>query len=150
MKLTSPAFPAGGQIPPRHSCEGADLSPALDWSGVPEGTMSLALICSDPDAPGGTWYHWGLFDIPVSIIRLPDGYKESCGGVRPAQNDFGRPGYGGPCPPKGHGVHHYHFTLYALNVAKLDMSEGAKCKELEAAARRHKIAEADLVGLYSR
>lgn len=150
MKLTSPAFAAGGRIPPRHSCEGADLSPALDWSGVPEGTMSLALICSDPDAPAGTWYHWGLLDIPASIARLPEGYKESRGGVRQAQNDFGRPGYGGPCPPKGHGVHHYHFTLYALNVAKLDVREGAKCKEVEAAALRHKIAEADLVGLYSR
>ncbi|MFM9842948.1 MAG: YbhB/YbcL family Raf kinase inhibitor-like protein [Dongiaceae bacterium] len=150
MKLTSTAFAGRGRIPSKHSCDGADLSPALDWSGIPEGTNSLVLVCSDPDAPAGTWYHWGLYDIPPSVTRLPEGYKEMPEGVHQAKNDFGRPGYGGPCPPKGHGTHHYHFRLYALKAVKLDVREGAKCKEVEAAAQRHKIAEADLVGSYSR
>jgi Raf kinase inhibitor-like YbhB/YbcL family protein len=150
MKLTSPAFADGGRIPSKHSCDGADLSPPLDWSGIPEETHSLALICSDPDAPAGTWYHWGLYDVPPSITRLPEGYNAVSGGDRHARNDFGRSGYGGPCPPKGHGTHHYRFRLYALKVAKLDVRAGAKCKEVEAAAQRHKIAEADLLGLYSR
>jgi hypothetical protein len=152
MKITSAAFGPGARVPPRHGCEGADQSPPLTWSEVPKQAKSLALVCSDPDAPAGTWYHWAAFDMPTATTGLPESYQKAArvGKVRQAINDFGKPGYGGPCPPKGHGTHHYHFRLYALDVEKLDLKDGAKCKDVEAAAERHAIAKAELVGTYSR
>jgi hypothetical protein len=152
MSLTSSAFAAGKAIPQRYTCEGQDISPPLTWSGAPAGTRSFVLLCDDPDAPAGTWHHWALFDIPASTSDLAESYARDAhvGATRQAINDFGASGYGGPCPPKGHGTHHYHFKLLALDVEKLDVKERSRCKEVEAAARGHVLATAELIGTYAR
>jgi hypothetical protein len=152
LSLSSKAFVEGGRIPRRHTCDGENLSPPLHWSGAPAGTQSFALICSDPDAPVGTWYHWAVFDIRRATDRLEEGFPgdSRIGGVRQAMTDFRRPGYGGPCPPKGHGDHRYRFHLLALDVAALAVPEAADCRAVEAAARRHVLAETVLTGTYSR
>jgi Raf kinase inhibitor-like YbhB/YbcL family protein len=152
FRLTSPAFENGARIPTRFTCEGEDISPALEWSDQPAGTLSYLLLCDDPDAPAGTWHHWALYDIPADRIRLDQGFpaRSEVEGARQAVNDFGRVGYGGPCPPPGHGTHHYRFRLLALDVAKLPSGAEAKCPEVEAAARPHALGEALLVGTYAR
>lgn len=150
MTLSSPAFKANGAIPRRHSCEGEDLSPPLRWTDAPAGTASFALVCADPDAPGGTFYHWAIFDVPPTARELAEGLAAAVPGMRQARNDFGRPGYRGPCPPRGHGPHHYHFTLYALSVPHIEVAQGADCRAVEAAAQRHSLATAELVGVYER
>src|SRR5512147_3084704 len=104
--LTIKAFVNGGDIPARFTCEGDDISPALAWSGEPAGTKSFALIMDDPDAPAGTWNHWLLWDIPAGRHSLPQHYRAT-GPVRSGTNDFGKTGYGGPCPPKHSGAHRY-------------------------------------------
>lgn len=150
--LTSPAFKHGERIPVLYTCEGKDLSPPLSWSGAPAGTHSFALVCSDPDAPAGTWYHWAIFDLGAETSHLAAGFPRSArsGAVRQAISDFNRPGYGGPCPPKGHGPHHYHFRLFALGVASLKLAEAARCRDVERAAEQHALAKATLTGLYER
>lgn len=152
MTLTSSAFSAGQSIPGRFTCEGADLSPPLAWSGAPKGTRSFALLCDDPDAPAGPWHHWALFDIPAGTTELAEGYTRDAhvGGTRQAVNDFGVRFYRGPCPPKGHGTHHYHLKLLALDIDKLSLKKGATCKEVEVAANSHVIARAELIGTYAR
>lgn len=152
MTLTSTAFGDGARIPEIHSCDGADISPPLVWSGAPEGVRGFALLCDDPDAPGGTWTHWAVFDIAADAAGLPEDHPKDArvGGVRQAVTDFGRPGYGGPCPPRGHGVHHYHFRLLALDVARLDLPEGATFADVAEAAEAHALDRAELVGIYSR
>lgn len=152
LTLTSTAFSHGERIPERHTCEGDDLSPPLAWSGAPKGTASFALLCDDPDAPRGTWHHWAVFDIPADTSALREGYPPDAavGRVRQAVTDFGRTGYGGPCPPPGHGIHHYFFKLLALNVARLDLPAGARCEDVEEGAEPHVLARAELMGTYSR
>ena len=152
FKLTSRAFAAGARIPQRHTCDGDNVSPALVWSGAPEGVKSYAIVCSDADAPGGTFYHWALCDIAATARELPEGAGQVAGGhrLRQASNDFGRAGYGGPCPPRGHGVHHYQFRIFALNVEQLPLHGKPGCRDIERAARAHVLAEATLVGLYER
>ncbi len=152
MRLSSPAFPAGGRIPDRHTCEGADLSPPVSWSGAPPGTRSFVLVCEDRDAPAGTWYHWAVFDIPSDQTSLPEGLAkaEKVGRLRQAINDFRKPGWGGPCPPRGHGTHHYRFLLLALSVATLPLGARPGCREVLAAAEPQVIAGTELVGTYSR
>jgi len=151
MRLTSPTFKNGERLPQRFTCDGEDRSPPLAWSEAPAGTHSFALFCDDPDAPGGTFHHWAVYDIPVSSHDLPEGYAGgapiglACQGV----NDFGKLGYGGACPPKGDREHHYHFKLMALDVGHLQV-RGQSCADIETAARSHKLAEADLTCLYSR
>lgn len=147
MHLASRAFEPGGRIPSRFTCDGGDETPPLDWTDVPPETRSLALVCSDPDAPSGTFYHWAVFDIPTDVRHLPDIGRA---GLREAVNDFGRPGYRGPCPPHGHGLHHYHFRLYALDVPTLGLGPTVRCPEVERAARRHALANAELTVLYGR
>ncbi len=149
FKVMSSAFPEGGTIPKLHTCEGADLSPALEWSGAPANAKSFALIVDDPDAPAGTWNHWLLWDIPASVHTLPQGFKPGKSGES-GTNDFGKPGYGGPCPPKGHGPHRYFFKLYALDTETLDLRAGAKRADLDRALRNHTIAEAQYMGRYER
>src|SRR5947209_464499 len=100
FQLFSNAFSEGGWIPELHSCHGADLSPSLEWSGAPAETLSFALILEDPDAPGGMWCHWLLYDLGAKLKGLAQGYKPGSLGIG-GSNDFGKPGYGGPCPPKG-------------------------------------------------
>jgi hypothetical protein len=152
MEIHSPAFGDGEPIPQRYTCDGEDISPPLAWSDVPEGTQSLALICDDPDAPGGTFAHWAVFDMPPDLDGLPEGYSSPAkpGGYGTGSNDFGRPGYGGPCPPNGHGVHHYHFRLLALDADRLELDDSHSVAELEARLREHLLMERELVGTYER
>lgn len=152
MEIHSPAFGEGEAIPVRYTCEGEDLSPPVAWSGVPEGAQSLALICDDPDAPGGTFSHWAVFDMPPSLEGLAEGYSrpDKPGTYGTGINDFDRPGYGGPCPPTGHGTHHYHFRLLALDVDRLELGSEYAVADLEKRLRAHLLAETELVGIYAR
>lgn len=151
MKLTSPAFKEGEQIPRQYTCEGKDVSPPLQWEHAPEGTRSFALICDDPDAPVGTWVHWVIWNIPGKLNELPEGVvakEQLADGTRQGKNDFRRIGYGGPCPPRGP-AHRYFFKLYALNTV-LDLRAGASKKDLLKAMEGHILAEAQLMGTYKR
>ena len=146
LQLTSDAFKHGQPIPTQYTCDGADQTPALHWSDPPAGTRSFALVIDDPDAPSGTFRHWGVFDIPATARSIGGGQKLGT----EVSNDFGKPGYGGPCPPKGHGPHHYHFKLFALDVERLGVSPGATVVDVENAAQKHAIAQGELVGTYER
>jgi Raf kinase inhibitor-like YbhB/YbcL family protein len=152
--LTSTAFQNHGEMPRRHTCEGEDLSPPLAWSGLPEGTRSLALIVDDPDAPDPaapkmTWVHWVLYDVSPIEPGLAEGArrKEMGIGTRRGRNDWGRLGYGGPCPPIGR--HRYFFKLHALDVVLGDLGTPTK-REIEDAIDGHVLARAELVGTYQK
>ena len=146
LSLTSDAFRDGQPIPTQYTCDGADQTPALSWGEPPQGTKSFALVIDDPDAPSGTFRHWGVFDIPPSTRSLAAGQKAGT----EVMNDMNKPGYAGPCPPPGHGVHHYHFKLFALNVDKLGLGANAKIIDVESAANQHALGKAELVGTYER
>jgi Raf kinase inhibitor-like YbhB/YbcL family protein len=149
--LTSTAFEDGQPIPPGNSCEGRDQSPELNWTDPPEGTRSLTLIVDDPDAPNGTFRHWGVYNIGPEARSLAKGAGNETGGTfSMAVNDFGKPVYGGPCPPVGHGVHHYRFKLLALDVPALGVPADIRVGDLEAAAEPHVIGRAQLTGTYER
>jgi Raf kinase inhibitor-like YbhB/YbcL family protein len=151
MLIRSPAFPDGSAIPSVYTCEGRNVSPPLEWSEVPAQTRSLVLLCDDPDAPAGTWHHWAAYDIPRDLSGLPEGAgKASNKDLKQGKNDFDRIGYGGPCPPRGHGPHHYHFRLLALSVDHLTFPKQPSCRDVEQEARKHLVAEATLVGIYER
>jgi len=143
--LTSPAFADGADIPVRHTCDGEDRSPHLTWTGVPEGTRSLALIVDDPDAPRGTFTHWVLYDLPGELRELGEGASLGTSG----RNSFGRTGYGGPCPPAGDNAHRYQFTLFALDIPSVAVEKATK-EELEGRISAHVIATARLMGRYQR
>jgi len=150
MEITSSAFGSGEMIPAKYTCDGADFSPPLEWSGSPAGTKSLALVCDDPDAPMGTWVHWVIYDIPPSATMLAEGItreKDLPGGGTQGINDFRRIGYGGPCPPGG--THRYFFKLYALDTA-LGLKPGITKDQLLKAMRGHILVEAQLMGTYKR
>jgi len=149
--LETTAFQNGGEIPKRHTCSGADVSPALSWSGVPKGAQSLALIVDDPDAPGGTWTHWVLWNIPAHSPSLPEDVPKNESlrdGGRQGKNDFGRIGYGGPCPPPGK-PHRYYFRIYALDTS-LALKASASRGELEDAMKRHVLTQAEWMGTFRR
>jgi Raf kinase inhibitor-like YbhB/YbcL family protein len=151
IEITSAAFAEGEPIPPKHTCDGRDLSPPLHWSKVPPGTRSLALIVDDPDAPAGTWVHWVLYGLSPELSGLPDGVGKSqyvLNGARQGLNDFKRLGYGGPCPPPGK-PHRYFFKLYALD-AGMALEPGVTKKELLQAMEGHVIGEGRLMGTYQR
>lgn len=152
LSLSSTAFQKNELIPARHGCDGEDIAPPLDWSDAPSETQSFALVCTDPDAPGGVFHHWAVYDIPADAHGLPAGYnaRKSSDGAKEAKNDFGKTGYGGPCPPREHGLHHYYFRLSALDTPTLSLTAGASCKDVIDAARRHVIESAELVGVYER
>ncbi len=142
MNLSSPAFEAQQEIPGKHTCDGEDVSPALEIADIPDAAKSLALIVDDPDAPAKTWVHWVVYDIaPTARIE-----ENSVPGTR-GQNDFGKLAYGGPCPPSGR--HRYFFKLYALD-AELGLDEGASKEQVEQAMEGHILDQAELVGTYSR
>ena len=152
--ITSPPFKHDGAIPARHTCDGPNVSPQLDWTGVPSGTKSLALIVDDPDAPDPaapkmTWVHWVLYNIPAGTGGLTEGIAENelPEGTLQGVNDWHRTGYGGPCPPVG--KHRYFFKLYALDTMLPDLKRPAKAA-LEKAMRGHVIGQAELIGLYRR
>jgi len=150
--LTSAAFKDGAPIPAKYTCDGVDVSPPLAWSGAPAGTRSVALIADDPDAPGGTWVHWVLYNLPAEVSDLPENIAKveslDLGGARQGRNDFRRPGYGGPCPPPGP-AHRYFFKLYALDT-RLELKAGAQNKDVEAAVEGHALGSAQLMGTYAR
>jgi len=150
--LTSAAFKDGAPIPGKYTCDGGDVSPPLTWSGAPAGTRSVALIADDPDAPGGTWVHWVLYNLPAEVSELPENIAKveslDLGGARQGRNDFRRPGYGGPCPPPGP-AHRYFFKLYALD-APLTLKPGAQKKDVDAAMEGHVLGTAQLIGTYAR
>jgi hypothetical protein len=152
MQLGSSAFSSGSAIPRRFTCDGEDRSPPLDWRAVPPATRSLVLLCDDPDAPAGKWHHWAAYDIEARQTGLAEGAGRDSGAAqfKQAINDFHRAGYGGPCPPRGHGPHRYHFRLLALSVDHLSLDAKPSCSEVEREARRHVIAETTLVGIYQR
>jgi len=149
MKLVSSAFDDGAAIPRRFTCDGENLSPPLQWSGAPAGTLSFVLLCDDPDAPAGTWHHWAAYDIPPTVTELAVDDARNAN-LQQAVNDFRKVGYGGPCPPHGHGPHHYHFRLLALSTDQLRVKANASCRDIEREARKYAIAEAILVGWYER
>jgi hypothetical protein len=144
MKVTSSAFKDGGDIPSKFSCDGANTSPPLQISEVPAGAKALVLIVDDPDAPSGLFTHWMVWNLSPQTGTIADG--SAPGGVH-GTNDFGKSGYGGPCPPSG--AHRYYFRLFALD-RKLDLGGGAKRSQLDAAMKGHVIAQGELVGRYSR
>lgn len=149
FKLIITAFPEDGEIPKEFTCEGADISPALEWTGEPRDTKSFAIIMDDPDAPAGTWNHWLVWDLPRAVHSLPPGYKPGRLGISGA-NDSGKPGYAGPCPPKGHGPHRYFFRLFALDVPSLGLKPGARRKALTGAMHTHILAETQYMGRFGR
>lgn len=153
LTIKSPAFGEGETIPREHSCEGRDTSPELGWDGEPGGTKSFSLIVEDPDAPMGTFIHWVIYDIPGDKKGLPGGLPTELdpdGGIKQGRNDFGRTGYGGHCPPKGHGPHRYFFILRALDVAALGLPAGAGNRAVEKAMEGHVLGETRLMGVYKR
>jgi hypothetical protein len=151
LSISSPAFGEGDKIPPEYTCEGQGISPQLDWDGIPEGAKSLALIVDDPDAPGGTFTHWVIFNIPPYSNglskALPLTPKLSDGSVQDS-NDFGKIGYGGPCPPPGK-PHRYLFSLYALGK-QLDLGAGSSKYQVLDAIKGHILAQGQLTGIYQR
>jgi Raf kinase inhibitor-like YbhB/YbcL family protein len=150
LTISSTAFSNGGMIPAQYTCDGPDISPPLQWSGLPPGTKTLALIVDDPDAPAKTWVHWVVYDLPGSASGLPEniGPQEKLpGGGKQGTNDFKKIGYGGPCPPSG--THRYFFKLYALDTAT-SLKPGASKDELLKAIEGHVVAQGELVGKYKR
>ncbi len=151
--LRSPSFENGARIPVRHTCDGEDVSPRLEWSNAPHGAKSYALIMFDPDAPVGTFIHWVLYDIPgnrsyidENVPRAPRVPGLGLQGV----NDFGFHGYGGPCPPPGHGEHRYFFALHALDIDDVGLGPGARATQLIDRIKDHVIGYAVLMARYSR
>jgi Raf kinase inhibitor-like YbhB/YbcL family protein len=151
LQMASPVFAARETIPKKFTCDGPDVSPKLTWNEPPSNTQSFALIMDDPDAPVGTWVHWVLYDLPAETRELAEGVakqEQLSNGARQGRNDFGKIGYGGPCPPPGK-PHRYFFKLYALD-AKLSLKAGATKADVERAMKGHVLAQAELMGRYGR
>ena len=150
IKVTSVAFQQGQPIPRQYTCAGINISPPLEWSGVPKTAKTIAIIVDDPDAPGGSWAHWVLYNVPADNIgfveNVPMFETLKAGGFQ-GKNDFGKIGYGGPCPPSG--THRYFFKLYAVD-AELSLKAGATRAELEKALEGHVLAQGQLMGTYQR
>jgi Raf kinase inhibitor-like YbhB/YbcL family protein len=151
MTLRSATFQAGGEIPRKYTCDGEDVSPQLRWENIPAGTKALALIVDDPDAPGGTWVHWVVYDLPVETAALSEGLRKSetlPDGAKQGLNDFRSVGYGGPCPPAGP-PHRYYFKLYAL-ATPTGLQPRATKAQLIAAMEGRMLGQAELMGRYKR
>jgi hypothetical protein len=144
MTIRSPAFHEGGDIPPKFTCDGGDTSPPLEISGIPPEAKSLVLIADDPDAPSGLFTHWLIWNIPPQTNSVVEGSAPK--GVQ-GRNDFGKSGYGAPCPPSG--AHRYYFKVFALD-RELALPPGSKRRQLEAAMKGHVIAQGELMGRYAR
>ncbi|HUJ26919.1 MAG TPA: YbhB/YbcL family Raf kinase inhibitor-like protein [Myxococcales bacterium] len=151
--LSSTSFKNGGTIPDKYvfnsfGCSGGNTSPELSWKGAPEGTKSFVLMVHDPDAPTGSgWWHWVVYNIPADTKEIPEGGPVP--GVE-GNTDFGKPGWGGPCPPPGSGKHHYHFTLFALKTDKIDVPQGASAAMVGFMAHGNMLGKAKLTGIYER
>ena len=151
FKISSRAFKDGETIPSHYTADGDDVTPPLEWQHIPDGAKSLALICDDPDAPGGTFVHWVVYNIPSNVAvfpeALPASFQTLPNGAKQGKNDFGGMGYRGPAPPSG--THRYFFKLYALS-AILDLEPGATKAQLEKMMQRRIVGEAQLMGKYQR
>lgn len=150
LQMTSTAFNEGKIIPPEYTCDGRNISPPLAWSGIPNHTKSLALICDDPDAPAGTWVHWVIYDIPPGISGLDENVlplEILANNSRQGINDFRKTGYGGPCPPGG--THRYIFKLYALDIM-IKLNPDIQKQELLEAMEGHILEQTRLTGTYTR
>lgn len=152
LSITSPAFSAGGSIPAEYTCEGRDISPALAWSGAPDGTKSLALIVDDPDAPDPvapkmTWVHWVLYNLPPNSTGLAEAVSQLPAGTLEGKNDWKRTGYGGPCPPIGR--HRYFFKLFALDTTLPDLRTPTKANLLKA-MEGHVLEQTEMIGTYQK
>lgn len=145
MELTSPVFSNNQSIPFKYTCDGDDINPPLLISDVPQNAKSLVLIIDDPDAPQATWVHWTVFNISPKTVQIPENNVPP--EAREGTTSFGKPGYGGPCPPSG--IHHYYFKLYALD-SSLNLDSSAKKEDIENAIQGHIIEQAELIGLYKR
>jgi Raf kinase inhibitor-like YbhB/YbcL family protein len=152
LVLASPAFVSGETIPVKYSRDGANVSPSLRWTGVPNGARSLVLIMEDPDAPGGTFRHWAVFNIPPDRDHLPEGVQArgEWASLREGRNDFDNSRYDGPEPPRGHGAHRYHFRLAALDTPILTVPPNATIEQVWREARKHMLEQAEMVGVYQR
>jgi Raf kinase inhibitor-like YbhB/YbcL family protein len=150
LQVASASFKEGQLIPRQYTCDGVNISPPLEWSGVPKSAKTIALVADDPDAPGGTWVHWVFYNLPAANIglveNLPADESLKAGGFQ-GKNDFGKIGYGGPCPPSG--THHYYFKVYAVD-SKLSLKAGATKAELLKAMEGHIVGQGQLVGTYAR
>ncbi|MFA5553416.1 MAG: YbhB/YbcL family Raf kinase inhibitor-like protein [Phycisphaerae bacterium] len=150
IKITSPAFQENQMIPEKYTCEGNDISPQLKWDAVPGGAKSIALICDDPDAPMGTWVHWVVYNLPADTRELPENFPDDetlPDGTRQGITDFGKTGYGGPCPPSG--THRYYFKIYALDIT-IDAVSVLDKKTLLKEMQGHILAQGQLMGKYKR
>jgi Raf kinase inhibitor-like YbhB/YbcL family protein len=151
LTISSPSFSNGGNIDKKFTCDGADVSPQLQWNAPPAGTGTFSLLVDDPDAPVGNWNHWTLWNVPASSRGLPEAVSKQehlADGTEQGKNDFHKTGYNGPCPPPSK-PHRYYFKLYALDT-KLDLKSSASKKELEAAMKGHILAQSEWVGQYGR
>jgi Raf kinase inhibitor-like YbhB/YbcL family protein len=151
VRLDASAFKPGADIPTQCTCDGADISPALSWSAPPAGTQCFVLMMEDPDAPGRTWVHWLLYNLPARERELPEGVAPRGtlpSGARHGRNDFGRTGYGGPCPPPG-SPHRYYFRLFALD-SPIDLKAGATRAQIDRAMKDHVLGHCELMGRYRR
>jgi len=153
LDVRTSAFAPGSPIPRKHTCDGDDLSPAISWAGAPATAREFAVICDDPDAPGGTFTHWVVWGIPRSAASLPEGVEAgdeiaSLGSARQGTNGFRVRGYRGPCPPPGK-PHHYHFRVYAL-ADRIDLPAGSTVERLRSAMAGHVVGEGEIVGTYGR
>ena len=149
--ISSTAFQNGGDIPKKFTCDGADVSPPLSWTGTPGNVQSFALIADDPDAPAGTWTHWVVYDLPANVTELEENVSKVDklpNDARQGRNDFRKLGYGGPCPPPGK-AHRYFLKLYALDT-KLNLAPGASKQDVEQAVQGHVLGQTELMGKYSR
>lgn len=150
LNITSGAFANEAMIPSKYTCDGEDISPPLKWESAPERVKSFALISDDPDAPVGVWVHWVIYNIPADTHELQENFPldaELDNGTKQGKNDFGKIGYGGPCPPGG--THRYYFKLYALDTV-LDLQSGVTKADLLKAMEGHILEEAQLMGRYTR
>jgi Raf kinase inhibitor-like YbhB/YbcL family protein len=151
LTITSPAFEHRGVLPTKYTRDGENVSPPLEWHDAPPETRSFVLLVEDPDAPSGTFQHWAMYNIPAGEAGLPEGMSgRGPGGAGEGINGFGNARYDGPQPPKGHGPHHYHFKLAALDVPQIETAAPAKAEDIWTTALPHIIAEAELVGVYAR
>jgi Raf kinase inhibitor-like YbhB/YbcL family protein len=151
ISISSEGFKSGDVIPDIYTCKGKDISPSLSWKGIPAGTKSIALTMDDPDAPGGTFVHWVIYNVPAQTQKLPEGMpheKILADGSIQGMTDFGEIGYGGPCPPPGK-PHRYYFKMYALD-SSIDLAPGASQKELENVMEGHILAKGEFMGTYKR
>jgi Raf kinase inhibitor-like YbhB/YbcL family protein len=152
FSMSSEDIKDGQPIAEVYTCDGADHSPQLSWPEAPTGTRSFTLVMDDPDAPNGTFRHWGVFNMPATQTSIERGEGNGPGNANfvQAMNDFGKSGYGGPCPPKGHGPHRYRFKLYALDIDKLTLPPDTKIASLEEQAKQHQVGFAEITGTYER